>query len=840
MNSTGRAINIDELLNIFPQNVNVDCFLGQIFSEVNGSYGYFNLHFIRSASDIKKSNKLKFQLRDLDLNRTPDFQLIPRVADMPDKQKLFKFLVGFIDNNNKWRAILRCVCCGLMIHYDSVQRNIQQGNARDEHLKNESVHFCTGKDPTKKCKDREALAKFAKTMNLIEVTPVLVSYSISPHQHKNQNPSEKVIKKRKADNTIIKVEEATKLCNVSYDFMRPKMNREGLEWLEEQRRLNLSILISFSLVNNMSSPDLSTHVTDTDSNSVSSPSSSTHYGSNYDALSETTHTSISIDQFLADTSDFYLPLQHNNNSIFNQPLSKNTRKNKMNESADSISLTEIKEEKLDSPVIKSEEDVGSSSSATPISIPVISFSSIDDIQNNVNNIHSNKDNQGETSNSSLTTPVFPFVKISRSASNTAESDHSHDNSLISIKRSSSLPSSYSEVIPDISNEVDLASELPPYVVDAPVLTAKENRISGKVISKDEELSKDSSSNIQFVKTKVNLEEDSELINITDGLKELKVGENEKQQQKKGEKGWKSVTDSLKNMFFSKESSKTSDTLTSQENLNAKFPIDLKLNRQSSLRSNELKRMDEKEEIKKRDEKEEIKKRDEKEELKEKEEIENLKIKKIKDYEEFNEKEILNVGAGESLSQMGKIFFNDQKYTEAVKIFEVASKLGSSSAQYHLGFCYFNGLGVEKDYNKAYNYFLEASICYPESSFYLGLLLYNGTGVQKNYGESFKHFKIAAESGNAYANCYLGQCCYYGNGTEKNFKEAFKYFNVSEEIKNNKDAEYYLARFFEKGIGGVNKDVRKARDYYQKSAKLGHSRANDHLGNLLVWENLNRF
>ncbi|KAJ3206135.1 hypothetical protein HK099_000610, partial [Clydaea vesicula] len=466
----------------------------------------------------------------------------------------FNCNLGFIDNNNKWRAILRCVCCGLMIHYDSVQRNIQQGNARDEHLKNESVHFCTGKDPTKKCKDREALAKFAKTMNLIEVTPVLVSYSISPHQHKNQNPSEKVIKKRKADNTIIKVEEATKLCNVSYDFMRPKMNREGLEWLEEQRRLNLSILISFSLVNNMSSPDLSTHVTDTDSNSVSSPSSSTHYGSNYDALSETTHTSISIDQFLADTSDFYLPLQHNNNSIFNQPLSKNTRKNKMNESADSISLTEIKEEKLDSPVIKSEEDVGSSSSATPISIPVISFSSIDDIQNNVNNIHSNKDNQGETSNSSLTTPVFPFVKISRSASNTAESDHSHDNGLISIKRSSSLPSSYSEVIPDISNEVDLASELPPYVVDAPVMTAKENRISGKVISKDEELSKDSSSNIQFVKTKVNLEDDSELINITDGLKELKVGENEKQQQKKGEKGWKSVTDSLKNMFFSKESS----------------------------------------------------------------------------------------------------------------------------------------------------------------------------------------------------------------------------------------------------------------------------------------------
>ncbi|KAJ3221107.1 hypothetical protein HK099_003779 [Clydaea vesicula] len=855
MNIAARAINVDELQNYYPQNVNVDAFLGQIFSELNGTYGYYNLHYVRFSNDIQKSNTIKFQLRDLDLNQTPAFQLVPRAKDIPEKDKLFKFLVGFIDNNNKWRAILRCTCCGLMIFYDSIQRNIQQGNARDEHLKNESRHFCTGKDPTKKCKDREALAKFAKNMNLIDVSPVLKN-SPTPNNSKVVMPVEKLIKKRKADNAIIKMEETSNIYEVSYAFMRPKMNREGLEWLEEQRRLNLSILIKFHPTQDLTPPDLNTYVTDTDSNSASSPSSSTQYGSHHDALSDTTHYSISIDQFLGDTPDFYLPIQYSGHQLRTRNMQQTIIKSEPEENlVESENSPTVKTEKIEN--IKTEEN-NSISSSNSLSIPIISTSltkpprsdSLPNTTTTVPSITVSNEVSATTVNLSHNTSEIVNVEHKTSSSSLKENPQNSVSSLVSTVSNNSLPSQENTLtqnnvinsligaIPDISDEEDLASELPPYDPDSsPIVTSKVREANAirNILPKNEEFSNTSLSKIQFVMTKVKSEDIIDVKKITDGMKDLDVRETDKQKSAEKEKGWKSVTGSLKNIFT--KESKSLESTPSLENIRGdssiKYPLDYKNQQSYKKQSIAASKLKEKEkDIKFLSEKEQLKQKSEKELLKQKDELH---------FNDFSEKDILSNGAGESLFQMGKIFFKEKKFSEAVKIFEVASKLDSASAQYHLGFCYLNGLGVEKDLNEAYKYFSLSSAYNTDSAFYLGLLLYNGLGgIEKNYAESYKYFKLAADDGNPYALCYLGQCHYYGHGTEKNLYEAYKYFNCSEELNCNMDSQYFLARFFEKGLGGIGKDLDKAREYYKSSANQGHMKAKENLGNLNVWENLNKF
>ncbi|MBQ1931964.1 MAG: sel1 repeat family protein, partial [Muribaculaceae bacterium] len=64
------------------------------------------------------------------------------------------------------------------------------------------------------------------------------------------------------------------------------------------------------------------------------------------------------------------------------------------------------------------------------------------------------------------------------------------------------------------------------------------------------------------------------------------------------------------------------------------------------------------------------------------------------------------------NNLGDCYYNgrgvDQNYDEAVKWYRKAAKQGNAPAQYNLGYCYYNGHGVDKNYDEAVNWYRKAA------------------------------------------------------------------------------------------------------------------------------------
>ena len=56
--------------------------------------------------------------------------------------------------------------------------------------------------------------------------------------------------------------------------------------------------------------------------------------------------------------------------------------------------------------------------------------------------------------------------------------------------------------------------------------------------------------------------------------------------------------------------------------------------------------------------------------------------------------------------------------------------------------------------------------------YLGKMYYEGTGVEQNYNEAFKWYQKAADNGVTGAYIWLGVMYYNGQGVAQNYEKAF--------------------------------------------------------------------
>ena len=109
----------------------------------------------------------------------------------------------------------------------------------------------------------------------------------------------------------------------------------------------------------------------------------------------------------------------------------------------------------------------------------------------------------------------------------------------------------------------------------------------------------------------------------------------------------------------------------------------------------------------------------------------------------------------------------------------SAKQGDAIAQNNLGNCYWDGIGVEKNYDEAFKWYKKsAEQGYANAQFMLGNCYQNGIGVKKNDDEAFNWYKKSAEQGNKNAQFMLGQCYWHGIGVKKNYDEAIKWYNKS--------------------------------------------------------------
>ena len=189
--------------------------------------------------------------------------------------------------------------------------------------------------------------------------------------------------------------------------------------------------------------------------------------------------------------------------------------------------------------------------------------------------------------------------------------------------------------------------------------------------------------------------------------------------------------------------------------------------------------------------------------------------------------------GDAVDQfrLGDYYFNSdpligvdewwQNQVEAVRWYRLAAEQGEAMAQANLGFCYYDGRGVGKNYAEAVKWYSKAADQGNASAqTNLGVCYENGQGVQKHEVEAVRLYRLAVEQGDANAQVNLGACYYYGKGVEKNDAEAVKWYRRAVD-QGNARAQANLGLCYASGRG-VQKDEVEAVRLYRLAAEQGEA------------------
>ncbi len=117
--------------------------------------------------------------------------------------------------------------------------------------------------------------------------------------------------------------------------------------------------------------------------------------------------------------------------------------------------------------------------------------------------------------------------------------------------------------------------------------------------------------------------------------------------------------------------------------------------------------------------------------------------------------------------------------EQFEINKAKAENGDAEAQDKLGFCYFNGKGVTRDYAEAAKWFRKAADQEnAQAQFRLGFCYKIGQGVPQDSAEAAIWFQKSADQGYAKAQFLLGDCYDGGIGVTKDAVEAYKWYNLA--------------------------------------------------------------
>ena len=131
-------------------------------------------------------------------------------------------------------------------------------------------------------------------------------------------------------------------------------------------------------------------------------------------------------------------------------------------------------------------------------------------------------------------------------------------------------------------------------------------------------------------------------------------------------------------------------------------------------------------------------------------------------------------------------YESKKYKEAIKLWETAQKHSCAQAAYCLAMCYFNGEGVEKDYNKAIGLFAfvaEGCLEEPfvaESMRYVADNLNEEDASEQNLQKALELYEKSAAMGDSISALQAGVCYLHAKGTAKDENKAFEYLTQSAE------------------------------------------------------------
>ncbi len=185
---------------------------------------------------------------------------------------------------------------------------------------------------------------------------------------------------------------------------------------------------------------------------------------------------------------------------------------------------------------------------------------------------------------------------------------------------------------------------------------------------------------------------------------------------------------------------------------------------------------------------------------------------------------------------------------AFTYYQLAAEKNHPEAAYELGEMYLNGNGVSSNIEEAKKYFRVAADKNCNAAYQLALLYWeNGNGNEKAMKEAFEYFNKAAKSTSEVvygpANYMIGFMYYEGKGIAKDVLQAFVNWDIAarkghSEAKKNVNNEYQLKLraanvdahvAYQVGLNYVNKDEKKAMEFYNIASKKGNIEATYNLG-----------
>ena len=145
--------------------------------------------------------------------------------------------------------------------------------------------------------------------------------------------------------------------------------------------------------------------------------------------------------------------------------------------------------------------------------------------------------------------------------------------------------------------------------------------------------------------------------------------------------------------------------------------------------------------------------------------------------------------------------------------------GDARGIFNVANCFFHGIYVAKDLQKAYDLFkLLAEADIPDAIYYLGLYASEGYLGEPDYAAALEYYKKASDLGDAWSAVQLGMMYSLGRGTEVDYETGFRYYMLGYE-RGDVLACADLGWCYETGQG-VEKSIEKALRYYWEGASRG--------------------
>jgi TPR repeat protein len=124
--------------------------------------------------------------------------------------------------------------------------------------------------------------------------------------------------------------------------------------------------------------------------------------------------------------------------------------------------------------------------------------------------------------------------------------------------------------------------------------------------------------------------------------------------------------------------------------------------------------------------------------------------------------------------------------------------GDNVSQHYIGNCYYYGINMRKNYNKAIEWYLKSSEGGNIKAMYMLACCYaHGSGVKKDEKKAFELYSKSAEGGYKHALIKVGNCYQYGNFTFEDQDKAYEFYLKAAE-KNDSYSQYKLANYYNDG------------------------------------------